>query len=70
MMECRRNAGQAPDAASIFPVIRNVRMVVSTLPGLGLDLDDLKANMAVGEPDRESGVQRGVAVRHASHAAS
>lgn len=52
MMECRRDADQAPEAASNAPVIRNGRMKVSTLPGLGLDLDQdyLKANRAEGEP--------------------
>jgi L-alanine-DL-glutamate epimerase-like enolase superfamily enzyme len=52
MMECRRDAATAPEAASNAPVIRNGRMVVSTLPGLGLDLDMdyLKANCAAGEP--------------------
>jgi L-alanine-DL-glutamate epimerase-like enolase superfamily enzyme len=51
-MECTRNAGQAREAASNAPVIRNGRMKVSTLPGLGLDLDQdyLKANRAEGEP--------------------
>ena len=52
MMECRRDAGRAPEAASNSPVIRNGRMVVSMQPGLGLDLDQdyLKANRAEGEP--------------------
>jgi galactonate dehydratase len=52
MMECRRDASVAPEAASNAPLIRNGRMVVSTLPGLGLDLDQdyLKANRAEGEP--------------------
>jgi galactonate dehydratase len=52
MMECVRNADQAAEAASNAPVIRNGRMRVSTLPGLGLDLnqDYLKANRVEGEP--------------------
>lgn len=52
MLECRRNADQAPEAASNAPVIRDGRMLVSTLPGLGLnlDMDYLKANRAEGEP--------------------
>ncbi len=52
MMECRRDATIAPEAASNAPVIRDGRMVVSTLPGLGLDLDQdyMKANRADGEP--------------------
>lgn len=52
MMECRRDADQAPEAASNVPVIKGGKMKVSTLPGLGLDLDQdyLKANQAEGEP--------------------
>jgi len=52
MMECRRDATIAPEAASNAPIIREGRMVVSMLPGLGLDLDQdyLKANRADGEP--------------------
>jgi len=52
MMECTRTADQAEEAASNAPVIRNGRMRVSTLPGLGLDLnqDYLKANRVEGEP--------------------
>ncbi len=50
-MECLRNADQAKVAASNAPVIRNGRMKVSTLPGLGLDLNEdyLKANLVPGE---------------------
>lgn len=50
-MECVRNADQTRLAASNAPVIRNGRMQVSTLPGLGLDLnqDYLKANLLPGE---------------------
>jgi len=52
MMECTRNADQVPEAASNVPVIKNGRMKVSTLPGLGIDFDQdyLKANRAEGEP--------------------
>lgn len=52
MMECRRDADQAREAASNAPVIKNGRMKVSTLPGLGLDLDQdyLKATRVEGEP--------------------
>jgi len=52
MMECTRDADQAPEAASNAPVIQNGRMKVSTLPGIGVDLDQdyLKANRAEGEP--------------------
>ncbi len=50
-LECVRNADQTKVAASNAPVIKNGRMKISTLPGLGLDLDQsyLKANMAPGE---------------------
>jgi L-alanine-DL-glutamate epimerase-like enolase superfamily enzyme len=52
MMECRRDAAIAPEAASNAPVIRDGKMIVSTLPGLGLDLDQdyLKGNRAEDEP--------------------
>ena len=52
MMECTRDADRAPEAASNAPVIRNGHMQVSTLPGIGVDLDQdyLKANRAEGEP--------------------
>jgi L-alanine-DL-glutamate epimerase-like enolase superfamily enzyme len=52
LMECRRHADEAPEAAANAPVIRNGRMVVSTLPGLGLELDQdyLKATRLEGEP--------------------
>lgn len=52
LMECRRDADQAREAASNAPVIKNGRMKVSTLPGLGLDLDQdyLKATRVEGEP--------------------
>jgi L-alanine-DL-glutamate epimerase-like enolase superfamily enzyme len=50
-MECVRNADETKVAASNAPVIRNGRMKVSTLPGLGLDLNEqyLKANLMPGE---------------------
>lgn len=52
MMECVRNADQVKEAASNVPEIRNGRMKVSTLPGLGLDFDQdyLKAMRAESEP--------------------
>jgi L-alanine-DL-glutamate epimerase-like enolase superfamily enzyme len=52
MMECKRGQAQAAMAASNAPVIRNGRMQVSTLPGLGLDLDldYIKAMRVEGEP--------------------
>lgn len=52
MMECTRNADQAPEAVSNVPVIKNGRMKVSKLPGLGINLDQdyLKENRAEGEP--------------------
>jgi L-alanine-DL-glutamate epimerase-like enolase superfamily enzyme len=51
-MECVRHADHAPEAAGNLPVIRNGRMQVSGLPGLGVLLDEgyLKANRADGEP--------------------
>lgn len=52
LMECRRGDDQAAIAASNAPEIRNGRMRVSTLPGLGLDFDQdyLRAMRAEGEP--------------------
>jgi len=52
MMECKRGDEQAAVAAGNVPVIKDGRMRVSTLPGLGLDLDQeyLKAMRADGEP--------------------
>ncbi|MCL5999038.1 MAG: mandelate racemase/muconate lactonizing enzyme family protein [Chloroflexi bacterium] len=52
MMECTRNAGHAPEAAGNLPVIKDGRMVVSSLPGLGVELDQdyLKVHRAEGEP--------------------
>jgi L-alanine-DL-glutamate epimerase-like enolase superfamily enzyme len=51
MMECGRWVDESPLAASNAPVIKNGRMKVSTLPGIGLDLDQdyLRANLAAGE---------------------
>jgi galactonate dehydratase len=50
-MECSRGSDKPKAAASNAPVIANGKMKVSTLPGLGLDLDldYLKANLAPGE---------------------
>jgi len=50
-MECVRNADETKVAAGNAPVIRNGRMKVSTLPGLGLELNEqyLKANLLPGE---------------------
>jgi L-alanine-DL-glutamate epimerase-like enolase superfamily enzyme len=52
MLECVRNGDVAPEAAGNTPVIRDGRMIISTLPGLGVRLDEdyLKANRAEGEP--------------------
>jgi len=52
MMECKRGDEQAMIAARNVPVIKDGRMRVSTLPGLGLDLDQeyLQAMRADGEP--------------------
>jgi galactonate dehydratase len=52
MMECRGDADRPPEAASNAPVIKDGKMLVSTLPGLGLDLnqDYLKENRVEGEP--------------------
>lgn len=52
MMEARRTADVAPEAASNAPVIRNGRMLVHNRPGLGFDLDleYMKAHRDEGEP--------------------
>ena len=52
MIEARRTADVAPEAASNAPVIRNGRMLVHNLPGLGFDLDHeyMKAHRDEGEP--------------------
>ena len=51
-IECRPWFDEAPDAAGNIPVVKNGRMQVATLPGLGILLNDdfLKANLADGEP--------------------
>ena len=55
LMECLRNADRPennPEAAGNLPLIRDGKMKVSHLPGLGVQLDQeyLKANRAEGEP--------------------
>ena len=52
MMECTRNSDAAKEAASNAPIIENGCMKVSTLPGIGLDLDQdyMRAHRAMGEP--------------------
>lgn len=52
MMECTRNADVAPEAADNLPEIRDGKMKVSHLPGLGIQLDQdyLKSHRATGEP--------------------
>jgi len=51
-MECSRGSDKPKAAASNAPVIVDGKMKVSSLPGLGLDLnlDYLKANLPPGEP--------------------
>ena len=51
LMECGRRVDESPLAAGNAPQIVNGRMKVSTLPGIGLDLDQdyLKANLSEGE---------------------
>jgi L-alanine-DL-glutamate epimerase-like enolase superfamily enzyme len=51
-MECTRTSDQAKAAASNAPVIKNGRMKISTLPGLGLDwnMDYLRSVLMPGEP--------------------
>jgi galactonate dehydratase len=51
-IECRSWFDEAPEAAGNIPVVKNGRMQVASLPGLGILLDDgyLKANLADGEP--------------------
>jgi galactonate dehydratase len=53
MMECRRDADRAPEAAANVPVIKNGRMQVHNAPGLGieLDFDYVNGNRAEGEPE-------------------
>lgn len=52
MMECRGDADRPEEASGNAPVIRNGRMLVSRLPGLGIELNQeyLKANRVEGEP--------------------
>lgn len=52
LMECTRDADEAPEAAENAPVVRDGKMLVSTLPGLGIVLDEdyLKATRVEGEP--------------------
>jgi galactonate dehydratase len=51
-VECRPWYDEAPEAAGNIPVVKNGKMQVSNLPGLGILLheDFLKANLADGEP--------------------
>ncbi|MCC7176707.1 MAG: mandelate racemase/muconate lactonizing enzyme family protein [Bryobacterales bacterium] len=51
-MECGRDSDRAKAAAGNAPVIKGGKMMVSKLPGLGLDLnlDYLKSVLAPGEP--------------------
>jgi L-alanine-DL-glutamate epimerase-like enolase superfamily enzyme len=53
LMECRRDADKAPEAAANVPVIRDGKMQVHSAPGLGIELnfDYLNANRAEGEPE-------------------
>jgi galactonate dehydratase len=50
-LECVRNADRSKAAASNAPVIKNGRMKISTLPGLGLDfnMEYLKSTLVAGE---------------------
>jgi galactonate dehydratase len=52
LMECRRNADRAVEAASGVPEIREGRIRVPDRPGMGydFDMDFLKGNLAEGEP--------------------
>jgi galactonate dehydratase len=51
-IECRPWFDEAPEAAGNIPVVKDGRMQVASLPGLGILLDEkyLKANLADGEP--------------------
>jgi L-alanine-DL-glutamate epimerase-like enolase superfamily enzyme len=51
-IECRSWFAEAPEAAGNIPVVKNGKMKVATLPGLGIVLNDdyMKANLADGEP--------------------
>ncbi|HSW48812.1 MAG TPA: mandelate racemase/muconate lactonizing enzyme family protein [Bryobacteraceae bacterium] len=50
-IECRPWFDEAPEAAGNIPVVKNGRMQVASLPGLGILLNDeyMKANLADGE---------------------
>jgi len=52
LLECRRNAAEAPEATGEKLVIRDGKMKVAMRPGLGLELDFdyIKAHRAEGEP--------------------
>jgi galactonate dehydratase len=52
IIEARRTADQAPEAASNAPVIRSGQMLVQNLPGLGFDLDHdyMQAHRDENEP--------------------
>ncbi len=52
MIECRRNADDAPEAAYNAPTIKDGKMKVSTVAGLGIVLDEeyLKAHRDENEP--------------------
>jgi L-alanine-DL-glutamate epimerase-like enolase superfamily enzyme len=51
-IECRPWFDEAPEAAGNIPVVKDGRMQVASLPGLGILLNDdyLKGNLADGEP--------------------
>jgi len=51
-IECRPGFDEAPEAAGNIPMVKDGRMQVHSLPGLGIMLDEgyLKANLADGEP--------------------
>jgi galactonate dehydratase len=51
-IECRAQYDQAPEAAGNIPVVKDGRMQVASLPGLGIMADEayLKAHLADGEP--------------------
>ena len=53
MIEARRTADQAPEAASNAPIIKGGMMQVHNRPGLGFDLDHdyMRAHRDPGEPD-------------------
>jgi galactonate dehydratase len=51
-IECRPWFDEAPEAAGNIPVVKDGRMLVASLPGLGILLNEdyLKGNLADGEP--------------------